>query len=154
MLLHHFTSREVLPYIARDGISIGDVPVTPTQGLNAVWLTSDGCSDGHGLTDGRALTDEEKALKGIPKDTSAFFANKRAIRMTVLISREDRALAAWPSWGRRKLAPHWYEILNRTGLGKARTWYLYWGVIPPAWVREVRNLQSGEVLQDWTVLGG
>jgi hypothetical protein len=39
MKLYHYTSRWHLPHILKTGLSIGDVPTTPTGGFNAVWLT-------------------------------------------------------------------------------------------------------------------
>jgi hypothetical protein len=41
MILYHFTAVEYLPDIAADGLSRGEVPLTPDRLLNAVWLTSD-----------------------------------------------------------------------------------------------------------------
>jgi hypothetical protein len=48
-MLYHFTARELLPGIARDGLSRGQVPLSPRQAINAVWLTTDGDPSGHGL---------------------------------------------------------------------------------------------------------
>jgi hypothetical protein len=45
-MLYHFTARELLPGIARDGLSRGQVPLPPRQAINAVWLTTDGDPSG------------------------------------------------------------------------------------------------------------
>ena len=149
MLLYHFTAKEYLPAIAAGGLTLGEVPLSPSKILNAVWLTTDGMADGHGLSDGRDLTDREKLNAGIPLTSNARFANKRALRLTVRIPRGDRNLVGWTAWGRRRLAPDWFDRLSSTGGGKHRTWFLYWGVIPPEWIQEVRDLTTDTILLDW-----
>ncbi len=152
MLLYHFTAHEYLPEIALLGLTKGEVPLSSTEHRNAVWLTSDGQAAGHGLIDGRELTAREKQLAGIPLHQPARFPNKRALRMKVAIPRGDRALASWPLWAQKRMTPQWYATLNCTGGNKARTWFLYWGTIDPSWIREVLDLSSGSVIEDWQTL--
>jgi hypothetical protein len=115
--------------------------------MNAVWLTCDRSPAGHGLTDGRELTPEEKRSQGHAPWESARFPDKRAIRLTVELNDQDVALVRWPRWARGRLSTTWYDRLNRTG-GKARTWFLYWGVIPPDRIVEGFDLRSDCPLPD------
>ena len=142
LLLYHFTARDNLEAIQAEGLTRGDVPITQTEGLQAVWLTTNKDSDGHGLSDDRPLTEEEiAALKRISPKTKipegARMKNKRAVRITVKIPRNDRKLEHWPKWGKKHLDHTWFDTLNRTGGGKYKTWFLYFGVIPPDWFTEV-----------------
>ena len=59
MILYHFTAAEYLESILKDGLNRGDVPLSPTEGVNGVWLTTDPNTEGHGLTDGGPLTARE-----------------------------------------------------------------------------------------------
>ena len=78
-----------------------------------------------------------------PKGTRYF--EKRAVRITVMIPSGDRRLRQWPSWGRNRLARDWYETMDRAGGGKSKTWWLYFGVIPPGRFKAVEFLDQGEV---------
>ncbi len=64
MILYHYTAREYLERIRREGLTTGEVPLSPSHILNGVWFTTDPDPGGHGLT-------------GI--------LNKRAVRITVKI---------------------------------------------------------------------
>ena len=141
MLLYHFTAREWIASIMAEGLTKGQVPVTPTSSLNAVWLTDDKNASGHGLTDGYVLSPEQCVRMGVPSNQGFRFPNKRAIRITVVIPRGDRALVSWTSWGRKRLTADWYATLDSVGGNKSRSWFLYWEIIPPEWIREVVDLQ-------------
>lgn len=141
MLLYHYTAHNRLPSIMEEGLRLGDVPVNgPTAaGLNAVWLTTDRDSDGHGLGAGaRELTENERRFmlqwKGEMPPEGARWDNKRAVRITVKLSSSDRNLKDWLPWARKRLAPEWLAQLTGAAGGqrKAKTWKLYFGVIPPS----------------------
>ena len=66
MELYHFTALDYLPAIAREGLTTGEVPVSATDLQNGVWLTTQQSPNGHGLSDGRLLTDWDKRAMGIP----------------------------------------------------------------------------------------
>jgi hypothetical protein len=131
MLLYHFTAREYLADIRHDGLCRGEVPLSPRECLNAVWLTTDRDPSGHGLSDGEELSYKEKVIMGVDPGVRFYFPDKRAIRITLKIKSTDRRLVHWPAWGKKRLARGWYERLADTGDRKDRSWYLYWGVIPP-----------------------
>ena len=146
MLLYHFTAIEYIEQIKAEGLTRGDVPTSQTEGVNAVWLTSDRHPDGHGLTDGHVLTADERnmmeRMSGNRIPEGACFPNKRAYLITVKIPRGDRALVFWPKWARKKLDADWYEALSRADGRKDRTWYLYFGTIPPDWFTEIDDLRG------------
>lgn len=141
MLLYHFTAAEYLDSIREHGLVRGEVPISATDLLNAVWLTTDRSPSGHGLTDGRELTDQEKLLKKLDPALPARFPDKRAVRITLRIPSTDRNLRHWPAWGKKRLESGWYQTLSRIGGGKDRSWWLYWGVIPPERFDKVEMLR-------------
>jgi hypothetical protein len=151
MIFYHFTARESLPAIAKEGLWKGEVPITSRAEdcLNAVWLTVDANPDGHGLTSGRTLSVKEKIILGLPTDAKASFPDKRAIRFKIAVPTTDRRLVHWPGWGRKRLKHSWYETLARTGGGKEKTWWLYWGVLPPVSLCDATDLTTGNKLTGW-----
>ena len=143
---YHYTCREYLPNIAREGRRRGEVPLTKCKVIQAVWLTTDPNPEGHGLSDG----DEVIAPKlfGLPPGAKLRFPNKRAIRFKVIIPETGGELVRWSEWGRRRLTPQWYRKLNLIGGGKAGTWYVYFGVIAPSYL-DPFDLVAGTPLPDW-----
>ncbi len=93
MLLYHFTAVEYIEQIKAEGLTRGDVPTSQTEGLNAVWLTSDRNPGGHGLTDGHVLTaserDQMEISTGQHIPEGARFPNKRAYRIAIKIPPAD-----------------------------------------------------------------
>ena len=110
----------------KDGLSRGDVPTSATEGVNAVWLTTDASATGHGLSDGGEVTAQDRlnhlALRGELLPENASHANKRALCITVRIQSSDRRLKHWPKWARKRLEPGWYNALDRAGSEKSDTW--------------------------------
>jgi hypothetical protein len=145
MILYHFTAREYLDSIRDGGITKGDVPLPRTEGRNGVWLASDKNPSGHGLSHRRAFTDEErkkyKQVFGQDVPEGAMFLNKRAIRIAVKIPRNDRSLVQWQKWGKKRLDPEWYETLAKSGGHKDKTWFIYFGRIPPDWFVAIDDLE-------------
>ena len=129
MILYHFTAPAHLAEILQQGLSLGDVPTSEADGVNAVWLTTDPGPAGHGLDiPGDTLREEEQLyLERHGKMPPAGRYDKRLVRIKVRISSRDPNLKHWPRWAKKRLQPDWYETLNQTGGGKAETWYLYFG---------------------------
>jgi hypothetical protein len=123
VILYHFTAQAHLAEILQQGLSLGDVPTSEADGVNAVWLTTDPGPAGHRL---------QLYLEHHGKMPPAGRYDKRLVRIKVRISSRDPNLKHWPRWAKKRLQPDWYETLNQTGGGKAETWYLYFGVIPAA----------------------
>jgi hypothetical protein len=140
MLLYHFTSRANFPLILRSGLSLGAVPVSPVRAVNAVWLTTDPGDFGHGLEAGGAfMTDDQRkqALdwSGTLPPPGARHAKDAQVRITVDLPPNARGLENWLPWARRHLAPEWLATLHPVASGnirKAKTWRLFFGVIPAA----------------------
>jgi hypothetical protein len=148
MIFYHYTAREHLPSIAREGLSKGEVAVTPTLLANAVWLTTDPDPAGHGLSDARELTPAEKWAAGIPLHRKVSCIDKRAIAFRTVIPSSDRKLVHWPKWARKRLEAWWYEGLHEAGGRKSDAWWLYWGTIP-AEALEGTDLKTGQPLPGW-----
>lgn len=136
--LYHFTARERLALIMREGLQLGDVPIHSftSVGENAVWLTSDPSPSGHGLGSPRVLTDEDREfhrhLTGVLPPRGARYPDKRAVRIAIGELPDPSRLLRWSWWGRQRVASHVYGSLVRADGAGHRTWYLYPGVIPPA----------------------
>jgi hypothetical protein len=135
-VLYHFTARELLPIIMREGLRLGDVPTGMFSGENAVWLTTLPNPSGHGLGSARELTDEDREYhrqwRGVLPPRGARYPDKRAVRITITSLPEPRWLLRWSCWGPQHCVPGFYESLVRAGGEKHRSWYIYRGVIPPA----------------------
>lgn len=150
-MLYHYTARENLPGIAAVGLYRGDVPISPTHGICAVWLTSDPDPRGHGLSEARALTRSELRTLGLRRPTRML--DKRAIRLAVEVPDGDERLVSWEVWARENgVTPSWYEVLDRTGGGKASTWFLYHGVVRRSWISAVFDLRKSCAAPDWQEL--
>ena len=139
MLLYHFTSPTFSSAIIRTGLSRGSVPLSRGRDLNAVWLTSDGSPNGHGLENGGAfMTDQERQQayewSGVLPPEGARFPKDAGVRLTVSIPDDDENLHSWLSWARRRLPAGMIPVLHPIGsnsLRQAKSWYIYTGVIPP-----------------------
>ena len=118
MIFYHFTAREYVHAIAREGLRKGEVALSPTGVLTAVWLTTDPDPAGHGLTEERKLTVREKGST-LPAHSDVSFPNKRAIRFRTDVDPSDEKLVHWPEWGKPRLDPAWYRTLHLTGGGKS-----------------------------------
>ena len=138
MLLYHFTSRNTLSAILRDGLLYGRVPVARDRAMNAIWLTSDPGPDGHGLSQGgRVMTEDERAQakewSGVLPPPGTRHAKEASVRITVQLSETDRSLHPWLPWARRNLPPDLLAAIHPAGasLRAAKTWRLYSAAILP-----------------------
>lgn len=150
MKLYHYTGIEYVEAILTQGLSKGEVPMGPKAEdcLNGVWFTTEKTPAGHGLTDGHIPTAEERKVMRIAPDADVRFPNKRRIRMCVDIKSSDPNLTRWVRWSKTRVPQKWLKTLNNAGGGmkKARTWYVYWGVVPPAAIQQVLDLSTGKEL--------
>ncbi len=140
MLLYHFTSRAHLPSIEQNGLTLGTVHVSARERRNAVWLTSDPGPTAHGLEGGGAFMSdaerqEAREWSGVMPPPGARFPKNADVRIAVELEPNDPHLHDWLPWARRHLDPEWMAHLHPIASGtlkKAKTWRLYFGVIPPS----------------------
>lgn len=136
MILYHFTCWEHLPAILKEGLTRGDVPTSATEGVTAVWLTTDETPLGHGLSDGGQLPREEVEelyrMGKVPSpDVIVETADKTEIRIAVEISSLSSRLKKWDKWAKKRLDPHWLNTLHQADGEAFETWWLHFGTIPP-----------------------
>jgi hypothetical protein len=142
MILYHFTAREYLDSIERDGLTKGDVPTGTQKGMNAVWLTTSRDAAGHGLGNPGELTDGDRAAffqaYGRMPAQGLRFPDKRAVRITLKIKSNDRNLKKWMKWARKNVEPRMLKGLHASvEKRQPKTWYLYFGTIPPSAFEDV-----------------
>lgn len=142
MPLYHYTAVQRVEAICREGITKGELPLSPTNAPQGFpWLTSDRSSAGHGLNDDDVLSVETIRTRkrlgllaaDAPEDGSLRNVSKRTARFTVRIPSTDRDLVHWMTWGAKHLDRAWFERLNKGGGGKAKakTWYFSRRLIHP-----------------------
>jgi hypothetical protein len=123
MTLHHFTTTLLLPSIFAEGLSLGDVPTSETEGENAVWLTVDHRANAQAWALGSG-------------------ANKQEIRLTLEIDPSDPLLVKWTDFAATRVDPRFYSLLDLAGKRRSGDWYLYCGTIPWNRVVAVKNMVS------------
>ena len=152
MLLYHFTSRDLVRSIRQNGLSRGVVHLSAKEQANAVWLTTDPGPNGHGLEwGGDFMSDLDRREAGfwsgkIPP-VGARFPKEGSVRITVDLPTGDRDLHEWLPWARRRLTQDWLAHLHPVAGGnlkKAKTWRLYFGVIPASAFVAVDDLAGVE----------
>lgn len=119
-ILYHFTRPAYVDDIMKGGIAYGDVPVTPSGGFNAPWLTDD------------PAPTIQQWIQG---------TDKNKVRITVDI-KNDKNLRKWDSYARNiHIEDWWYKALDFSGGGGSEHWYIFLGRIPPQWITDVEYLQ-------------
>lgn len=114
MKLYHYTSNFHIEAIMQNGLSRGDVPITPTGlGENAVWFSTSPEPTEQGWVEGSIV-------------------DKTQIRITVNIPLSHPNLKKWTKYAAKRLDPEWRSVLNHYGGGTEKQWYIYFGVVPPA----------------------
>lgn len=151
VIFYHFTSREALESIVAEGLNQGEAPMSHYRVAKAVNLTTDRNPHGHGLDmGGHVVTEAESALftrKGFDIPAGTIFVEKRAVRITVKLPSNDPNLKSWRSWSRKHCEEGYAEHLEQTaGMQgrKAKTWWLYFGTVPPSAFTAVDILIAGE----------
>jgi hypothetical protein len=111
---YHFTRKTYALTVVNEGIRRGDVPITPTTGLNAVWLFS--------TPDPRYFT--------VLNSTDTTDA-KRGVRITLKLDSQDPNLKRWTQVAHEyKVDPEHYRRQNvGEKHGSDGTWWLYRGKI-------------------------
>ena len=117
MKLAHYTQILSLAGIVRDGISNGEVSVTPAHIVNFPWFTSEFSQDAQ-------------------EDWVCDNRGKRTLRLEVEFRENDERLVRWRDYARRlRLRDDWYEKMTGPRVAiNGRTWFVYCGVVPFDWV--------------------
>jgi hypothetical protein len=117
--LWHFTSRVHYHYIRSEGLTRGECPVSRDVRLDFPNLTDDPLPQAQGWA--------------VP-DPSFMAVNKQAVRIAVDVPGGDDRLVAWRSLAERHgMDRRSYRRLDAAGGFGAKHWWIYRGVIPPAW---------------------
>lgn len=126
---YHFTSEHHLSLIEASGVlSKGDVPLTLTGGVNAVWLTSN--------NDWTVLGWTEQSAH-----------DKTAVRIAVDLPLDE--VTYWPTYAaNHQVDKQLYWTLDDAGSNQSANWYLHFNPIPvPAFAEVVRKPALPEVIQ-------
>jgi hypothetical protein len=119
LTLYHFTSTTHLPFILKEGLTKGDVPVSPFTGFNGVWFTT--C---------RTIDSQAGMLRcGV---------DKTQVRITAEIAESNKNLVKWSVLATvLNIDRDWYRILDKTGGYGSNTWYVYTDVLSPDMFKKV-----------------
>src|SRR3546814_9038058 len=78
-----------------------------------------------------------RRMHGVDYPSDRMCPNKKAIRIKVKLPSSDRRLFHWPAWSRKRMSRQWLDALHKAGGPRWRTWYIYFGVVPPSDFLEV-----------------
>jgi len=138
MIFYHYTTRDAVSSILEEGLTRGEAPLSYTRVVRAVNLTTDSDPSGHGLDMGGHIVTADEAIvmaaKGFHVPAGTVFANKREVRIRIKLPSSDPKLQRWRSWSRKHCEPGYADILERSAganIRKAKTWWLYFGMILP-----------------------
>lgn len=122
MRYFHFTSRFCLPYILEQGLNRGDVPLSETASVNAVWLTKEGR---------KHKQKYNKTSRFYGPDGRVYYYDKSEIRLTVDLV-EEPLLFAWEEVVKRlEVDPEFARRLNRAGNETGGLWHVMFRQISP-----------------------
>lgn len=100
-------------------------------------MTTDPDPAGHDLDGGGDVITEEQSVilasHGLRIPPGTFLANKREARIKIKPPSSDPKLRQWRTWSRKNCEPGFADALEQSGGAtkrNARTWWLYFGVIP------------------------
>lgn len=132
MLLYHFTAGENLRGIAKEGLTVGDVPtdLVKFKGRIGVWFTTSMNAEGHGL-DGSQL-------------------DKKRFRLAVEIP-ETPLLVNWPEWAMNNVTAFTRKQLDAAidGQSGSDSWWVCFGWVRPEQIKNVFDMTTGEEVLDW-----
>lgn len=155
MKLYHFTCEDYIASILREGLTRGDIPLSPTTGGNAVWFTTSSSPEGHGLgSEGieviTALTQHlfrTPAGDLCPIGTPIHRPDKSKIRITVVIRAQfNKRLMDWLTFAKkRRIERKWLSALHDDC--RPETWWLHIAPVAPELFRavEVRTMSGDYV---------
>lgn len=137
MTLFHFTSHLHIPYIKREGIAFGDIPIT-------ISTTQDEAIALIGEDTGVWLTNNPKADDYVPWCADAP-VDKTAMRLTVEIPETAASrLWTWRDYANHKsVDPKLVARLEEVGgpLGCGLTWFIFKGIVLPEWITAFEEMR-------------
>lgn len=118
MRLAHFTRIFSLAGIVREGISKGEVAISPVYVINFPWFTSE-------------FSQEAQV------DWVSYTSDKTALRLEVEFGEQDDRLVLWRDYAKRLgVREDWYRSLTAPNLKRnERSWRVYRGVVPFDWIK-------------------
>lgn len=122
MKLYHFAPAHLLKGIQKQGLVLGSLPIITETKIDLVrpcqWLTSDG-----------DFNSQSWATRGLVQ------YDRTAVRLKMVIPKTARGKL----WNAHDLLPQIPEESRRliTDWDGSEHWYLFFGRIPPGWIREV-----------------
>lgn len=132
MLLYHYTAGENLRGIAKEGLTVGDVPtdLTKFKGRIGVWFTTSTSAEGHGLDGSRW--------------------DKKRFRIAVEVP-ETPLLVRWNDWAATNVTPATRKQLDAAIDGESGTadWWICFGWVRPEQIDHVVDMAAGEELPYW-----
>jgi hypothetical protein len=145
MKLYHFTHEDALPSILVEGLIRGDVPITRTKAVNAVWFTTDPNPSGHGVCAGEEIvvTPEMAFMSGgkVKVGETIRFADKQKIRIKVEFqTSRTPGLIKWLDFAKKhKIQREWLMALHKAAGDdpKPHTWWLWFGTLPSSHFQSV-----------------
>ena len=138
MIFYHFTSGSHLRGIARFGLTVGDVPldISTQHARVGVWLTSALTGNGHGL--------ESSAV------------DKTQYRLSVEVDAGSPLFVKWTEWAPGKVTTKTIRALHRAadnhGGEGPESWYIYFGVLPVAAIRQCFDTRSESEVPNWRAI--
>ena len=132
MLLYHYTAGENLRGIAKEGLTVGDVPtdLARFKGRIGVWFTTSVSANGHGL-DGSSV-------------------NKKRFRVAVEFP-ETPLLVRWAEWSTTNVTAFTRKQLD-AAIGDdsgSNEWWVYFGWVRPEQIDHVFDMTTGREMPDW-----
>jgi len=130
MKLYHFTPEHLLKRVLSGGITLGKIPILDERGnvksfvTNCQWLTSDGDWDKQSWATSQLINYDRTAyrlLVKIPKSSRNKLCKAHDI-LNQLPMPSQRLITDWPG---------------------SDNWYLFFGRIPPGWIRQVDKKPRG-----------
>lgn len=132
MLLYHYTAGENLRGIAKEGLTVGDVPtdLSKSRGRIGVWFTTSEDANGHGLDGSRV--------------------NKKRFRLAVEVP-ESPLLVRWSEWASSNVTASTRKRLDDAIDGESRSgdWWICFGWVRPEQIDHVFDMTTGQQVPEW-----
>jgi len=122
---YHYTSRVYLPGILREGITRGDIAISPTEGFCAPTLTKSA---------------DWQSQVWVKLSGPGTALTKTGVRLTVEIPEAERhRLKTWAQvLSDYRIDPAWEKAQDQA-VGTEESWQVFFGKIPPSWISKIEK---------------